>query len=73
MRTILEIPEEKISILDEISKEENVSRAELIRKAIDHYLLDFPRIRREASFGIWKSQNLDSLQYERSIRDEWTS
>ncbi|WP_411822607.1 ribbon-helix-helix protein, CopG family [Leptospira sp. 'Mane'] len=73
MRTILEIPEEKVTILDEISKEENVSRAELIRKAIDHYLLDFPRIRREASFGIWKSKKLDSLKYEESIRNEWPS
>lgn len=72
MRTILEIPKEKVMALDMICRSEKISRAELVRRAIDKYLLDIPKARREASFGIWKSKKIDSLKYEKSLRDEWT-
>jgi metal-responsive CopG/Arc/MetJ family transcriptional regulator len=72
MRTIIDIPNEKIRILDSLCKVHNVSRAELIRRAIDKYLVDTPDVRREASFGIWSKKKLNSLDYESSLRSEWS-
>ena len=72
MRTIFEIPDEKVKELDRLCKAQKISRAELMRRAIDKYLLDTPLVRREASFGIWKKKKIDSLKYEASIRKEWT-
>ena len=71
MRTILEIPNEKVKELDRLCKAQKISRAELVRRAIDKYLLDTPLVRREASFGIWKWKKIDSLKYEASLRNEW--
>ena len=59
MRTILEIPKEKVMALDMVCRTEKISRAELVRRAIDKYLLDMPKARRDASFGIWKSKKID--------------
>jgi metal-responsive CopG/Arc/MetJ family transcriptional regulator len=42
MRTILEIPNEKVKELDRLCKAQKISRAELVRRAIDKYLLDTP-------------------------------
>ena len=72
MRTIFEIPDEKVKELDRLCKAQKISRAELMRRAIDKYLLDTPLVRREASFGIWKKKKIDSLKFEASIRKEWT-
>ncbi|MDX1958380.1 MAG: ribbon-helix-helix protein, CopG family [Leptospiraceae bacterium] len=71
MRTILEIPEEKIIVLDQISIDQKVSRAEIVRRAIDQYILDHSTARRGASFGIWKHKKIDSLSYEKKLRNEW--
>jgi len=71
MRTIFEIPDDKVKELDRLCKAQKISRAELMRRAIDKYLLDTPLVRREASFGIWKKKKIDSLKYEASIRKEW--
>ena len=71
MRTILEIPNEKVKELDRLCKAQKISRAELVRRAIDKYLLDTPLVRREASFGIWKRKKIHSLKYEASLRNEW--
>ena len=72
MRTIFEIPDEKVKQLDRLCKAQKISRAELIRRAIDNYLLDTPPVRREASLGIWKKKKIDSLKFEALIRNEWT-
>jgi metal-responsive CopG/Arc/MetJ family transcriptional regulator len=72
MRTIFEIPDDKVKELDRLCKAQKISRAELVRRAIDKYLLDTPLVRREASFGIWKKKKIDSLKFETSIRKEWT-
>ncbi len=71
MRIIFEIPDEKVKELDRLCKAQKISRAELMRSAIDKYLLDTPLVRREASFGIWKKKKIDSLKKEASIRKEW--
>jgi len=70
MRTIVDIPEEKIKELDELGKKENQPRAVLIREAIGEYL----HRRKENGlevFGLWKDKKIDSLKFERKIRKDW--
>jgi metal-responsive CopG/Arc/MetJ family transcriptional regulator len=71
MRTILEIPDEKIVILDSMSVSQKISRAELVRRAIDQYIIDNAAVRRGANFGIWKHKKIDSLAFEKKLRNEW--
>ena len=73
MRTLVDIPEQDLEALNRMSKAENVSRAELVRRAIALYLT--PRKRdnsglREA-FGLWKDRNEDALEYQERMRREW--
>ena len=71
MRTILEIPNEKIKALDHICQRESISRAELICRAIDRYLSDGDNASVEKSFGIWKHRKINSLKYEETLGSEW--
>ena len=74
MRTIIELPEEQIRELSEITRRERISRAEAIRRAIAAYLHS-QASRSEAAekaFGSWKGRRRgDGLRYEDRLRDEW--
>lgn len=72
MRTIVEIPRDKIQILDKLCLIQKISRAEMIRRAIDKMLIDTSGIRRETGFGSWKRKKINSLKYEESLRSEWS-
>ena len=66
----IELPEEQVRRLADVCRREGVSRAEVIRRAIAHYL-DARYVRdRDAMFGIWRDRNVDGLRYERRLRRE---
>ena len=72
MRTLVDIPQEWITLLDRETAVEKVSRAELIRRAISGFL----ETRRKKKnirdfFGIWKSRKIDGVAYQRKLRSEW--
>jgi hypothetical protein len=85
MRTIVDIPEESLKQLAIICQQESISRAEVIRRAVDDYTKARLKneLAREAEFekvlaetaGAWKDdpfwKGRDSVEYVRSIRDEW--
>ena len=75
IRTIVSLEEETKTWLDLKAAEEKVSRAELIRRALQFYrkaseiqARSFRRILEETS-GIWKGE--DGLSYQLRVRDEW--
>ena len=71
MRTIVDIPEEQLDELKDFCEQEDISRAEAIRRAIQVFLKQvFPKEKEEA-FGIWKDKTVDSLKYQKKLRDEW--
>ena len=72
MRTIVDLPDRQIEALERISKSRKLSRAELIRQAVDRYLADHAPDA-AAAFGIWKNAGLrgDGLAYQRRMRREW--
>lgn len=71
MRTIVDIPNDKIEKLDEIGRKDKLSRAALIREAISDYLAKKSEEGSDKAFGIWKDRGVDALKYQENIRSEW--
>lgn len=77
VRTLISLPEQKLKKLDMLARKSKKSRAQLVREAVDLYLKknDKPQeswkelVKRTA--GIWKHKNVDGLEYERKLREEW--
>lgn len=72
MRTIVDLTERQIAGLDRLSKKHALSRAELVRRAVDRYLAQAAPDR-EAGFGLWRrtGANVDGLAFQRRRRKEW--
>ena len=72
MRTIIDLPERQLDALKRISRSRKLSRAELIRQAVDRYLQEHLPGREEA-FGLWKRAGAreDGVAYQRRLRKEW--
>lgn len=71
MRTIVDIPEEIIKSLDELSVQENRSRASVIREALSEFLKAKPSSNINEAFGIWKRRKIDSIKFQEDLRSEW--
>ncbi len=80
MRTIIDIPKNQISQLDEIGQRDKLPRAELVRRAIDLYLGEERKKKSDKSldtyFGFLKDtpeafDGLDGLDYQDKMRSEW--
>ncbi|MEW6683881.1 MAG: ribbon-helix-helix protein, CopG family [Nitrospirota bacterium] len=70
MRTIIELSEKALKALSEICLREKISRAEAIRRAVEAYTSRKAPPSEEA-FGIWRSRDVDSLEYQDTLRAEW--
>jgi metal-responsive CopG/Arc/MetJ family transcriptional regulator len=72
MRTIIDLPDRQIEELERLVRSRNLSRAELIRQAIERYLQENAPAREEA-FGLWKGAGArqDGLALQRRLRKEW--
>jgi metal-responsive CopG/Arc/MetJ family transcriptional regulator len=71
MRTLVDIPEEELTLLTRLSKQRGLSRAELVRRAVSAYLEPLkPQVRADA-FGLWADRAEDGLAYQTRMRGEW--
>lgn len=71
LRTVIDVPDQLIKSLDEVSGTEQRSRAALIREAIAEFLLKKSGPSAEAAFGLWKDRQTYSLRYQKGMRAEW--
>jgi metal-responsive CopG/Arc/MetJ family transcriptional regulator len=71
MRTLVDIPEEHLAILNRLSKSQKVSRAELVRRAVETYIEPHKQPASRAAFGLWKDRDDDGLAYQERMRAEW--
>jgi metal-responsive CopG/Arc/MetJ family transcriptional regulator len=73
MRTIIELPDEYILELDRLKDQEGLSRAELIRRAVESYLSRHrkPTLREKPGFGAWKEKQIEGITFQRTLRTEW--
>jgi hypothetical protein len=80
MRTIVDIPEDKIARLDHLGKTEGLSRAELVRRAIDRYLdeqTETVKAHLDRYCGLFKDDptafdGLDGVAYQEKMREDWS-
>ena len=70
MRTIIDIAEPQVRALDNLSREQNQSRAALIREAIGEYL-ERRKTKEDDAFGLWAAGGEDGLAYQEKARREW--
>ena len=75
MRTLVDIPEKQLAQLKKIADAKNTSRAAVVREAVNNYLeANKPVSRKKAidkAFGLWKDLKIDSVEYQRKLREEW--
>jgi metal-responsive CopG/Arc/MetJ family transcriptional regulator len=71
MRTLVDIGDTAIKALDQLAKREKVSRAALIRKAVDDFLACNSHASEAEAFGLWGDRKVDGLAYQEDIRSEW--
>ncbi len=73
MRTTISLTDTQIEALDRLRASEHASRAELIRRAVDAFLLTqkSASIAARPGFGAWKKERVDGVTYQRKIRAEW--
>jgi metal-responsive CopG/Arc/MetJ family transcriptional regulator len=71
MRTLIDLPEKLMKEIDSVAERDDISRAEAVRRAVADYVAKRSPSRPDAAFGIWKSRNVDALDYEDRLRNEW--
>lgn len=80
MRTIVDLPEEDIKALDVIAKDEDLPRAELVRRAVNLYLSEEKKKKSDEAvdkyYGFLKNvpeafDGLEGDEYVQKIRGEW--
>ena len=71
MRTIIDIPQRELRVLAEMGEERGMSRAEIIRQAINVFLR-FHQKAPDGAFGLWKERSPDGLRYQQAARAEWS-
>ncbi|MGC9222512.1 MAG: ribbon-helix-helix protein, CopG family [Terracidiphilus sp.] len=71
MRILIDVPNIDLELLDEVTKQRAVSRAEFIRQAIRTSLTPYRRKMNHAAFGAWSAMEEDGLAYQERMRSEW--
>lgn len=71
MRITVEIPEAQLQPLAEVCRQQKISRAEAIRRAVAEYAGRRAAHWGASAFGLWRARRTDGLDYERRLRREW--
>ncbi|ABC94444.1 hypothetical conserved protein (plasmid) [Rhizobium etli CFN 42] len=71
MRTLVDIGDPEVKALDRLAQREKMSRAALIRKAINDFLARNNADIEAEAFGLWGDRKIDGLAYQENMRREW--
>jgi len=71
VRTIIDLPAEQLDDLADLCRRDGISRAEAIRRAVASYVERQRSARPARAFGLWRARPVESLTYERRLRQEW--
>jgi len=71
MRILTDIGDNQLRALDNLAKQEKISRAALIRHAVDDLLAKHRQDRQANAFGLWGDRAVDGLAYQEKLRGEW--
>ncbi|MFS8116201.1 ribbon-helix-helix domain-containing protein [Rhizobium jaguaris] len=67
----MDIGDPEVKALDRLAQREKMSRAALIRKAIDDFLARNNADSEAEAFGLWGDRKIDGLAYQENMRSEW--
>jgi metal-responsive CopG/Arc/MetJ family transcriptional regulator len=74
----VDIPDNLLAELTAFAHKEGISRAELMRRALDAYVSTLKQKQDmaeqdtlEAVRGLWKDRDIDGVDYQRQLREEW--
>ncbi|MDK4736883.1 CopG family transcriptional regulator [Rhizobium sp. CNPSo 3490] len=67
----MDIGDPEVKALDRLAQREKMSRAALIRKAINDFLARNNADVEAEAFGLWGDRQIDGLTYQENMRSEW--
>ena len=70
MRTIIDLPESERALLDAQCRQQGLSRAEAMRRALRLWL-DQQTPQSASVFGLWRYRPGDALELQQALREEW--
>jgi predicted transcriptional regulator len=70
VRTLVDLPKEELDRLAELAARRGLSRAALMREALEDFLARHPRPSVDTAFGLWSDEE-DGLAYQERLRGEW--
>lgn len=71
MRILVDVPEQDLKLLDKVTKQEKISRAEFVRTAIANSLAPYRGKMDDSAFGLWRYKGEDGVAYQQRMRAEW--
>ena len=71
MRILVDMPDKQVKELARISAATKRPRAAIIRDAVASYIAEHKPDPTRKAFGIWRDLEVDSVAYQRKLRDEW--
>ncbi len=70
MRTLIDLPQEDVALLNKLARAGSVSRAELVRQAVSTYLAPHRKTNIRDFLGICPEFE-DGMAYQDRLRSEW--
>lgn len=70
MRTLVDLSPEDLTRLADLAARRGLSRAALMRQALEDFLARQPRPETHEAFGLWQGHE-DGLAYQERLRGEW--
>lgn len=71
MRTLVDIPDDLLRDLGDLSRRRKQSRAAIIREALASHVARHKPDAVADAFGLWGAGTTDGLAYQEKIRSEW--
>ena len=71
MRTTVDLLDVQVEALKRLADETRLSRAELMRRAVEEYLQRHRPRPADQAFGLWKTREKDALRIQDGLRSEW--
>jgi len=71
MRIAVDIAEPDLKEIDRLAAAQHRSRNTVIQDAIATYITERRGRALNDAFGLWGDHDMDGLEYQRKLRDEW--
>lgn len=71
-RILISVSSDAIQRIDALKKIRKLSRAQIIRQAVEDYLDKNAISQHDDTFGLWQNNQVDGLIYQQVFREEWS-